>query len=240
MTTDPANKPTCPVRLQQDDDLAYCTGFLDAADRLVEDVVQAGAALQTGDVLKVAQAIQTPSGRRPLPTPPLWYPICFLYRHGVELELKELIREVQRAVRLKEQVGELDKKLTRRAEQLRERSVGLLGRHDLLKLLNDGVVPWLQLLKYDGLPLPPIVQDVIAKLHEVDPTGEAFRYGRLKDGKPTLGQGLVIDFVQLRDGVREAQRHLNSAANFACITGDQVQEFLSDQVQEFLSDMDRQ
>ncbi len=231
---------TCPVELSaQNDDLAYRTGFLDAADRLVEDVVQAEAALQTGDVLKVIQATQTPSGRRPLPTPPLWYPICFLYRHGLELELKELIRDVQHAIRLKERARELDKKLTQRAEQLRKESAGLLRSHDLLKLLDRGVVPWLQLLKYDGLPLPPIVRDVIAKLHQVDPTGEAFRYGRLKDGNPTLGQGWVVDFVQLRDGVREAQRHLNSAANSACITGDEVEEFLSDQLREF-SDMDRE
>jgi hypothetical protein len=34
--------------------------------------------------------------------------------------LKELIRNVQRAIRLKERAGELDKRLTQRAEQFRQ------------------------------------------------------------------------------------------------------------------------
>jgi hypothetical protein len=54
--------------------------------------------------------------------------------------LKELIHDVQRAIRLKARAGELDKRLTSELSSSGKESAARLRKRDLLELLTHGTV----------------------------------------------------------------------------------------------------
>lgn len=64
------------------DEWAYARGYLDAADILVREALNKG------------------------PPDLLFYPICFPYRHAAEVILKELIRDIERLIRVLDEAGE--------------------------------------------------------------------------------------------------------------------------------------
>ena len=122
----------------------YLVGFQRAADMLVD-------AAKTDD-------------RNP---DDLFFPVAYLYRHHLELMLKELVRL---GVRLSSLDGCED----------------MLGKHNLHKLWNKSK----QLIKEVWPDSPDddlkAVEQMILEFHKLDPTGQAFRYARDKKGNPQL------------------------------------------------------
>jgi hypothetical protein len=112
-------------------------------------------------------------------------PIIYNYRHGIELALKEGIREAAACLRgdgvagRDVQAGELDQWMstTHSIEQLVNRLTRLLG----------------QLQLGPGQQLPAETRDVLGKLHVLDHHGQAFRYSAVKTGS---GGARVLERVR--------------------------------------------
>lgn len=118
------------------------------------------------------------------------YPWLFLYRHAIELSLKESVRL---AARLRRNNGEDDTRLDQDEVNTRLR---LKHRHSLGGLLNE----LNEHLRALVLPLlPGDTMKMLTALATADPRGEAFRYaGSLPNTQDTM------DFHQLNEAVKEA------------------------------------
>ena len=93
----------------------------------------------------------------------LVFPVAYLYRHHLELILKELVR-------LGIRLGALD-----RCEEA-------MGGHNLHKLWNKAKQLILQVWPDSPDTDLQAVEQVILEFHKLDPSGQAFRYARDKDG----------------------------------------------------------
>jgi hypothetical protein len=174
---DAAFKPSVPSAYQarleafvMPNDGAYLVGFQRAADMIVN-------AAKTDD-------------RNP---DDLFFPVAYLYRHHLELMLKEL---VHLGVRLGSLNGCED----------------ILVDHNLHKLWNKSK----QLIKEvwpdssdDDLKA---VEQMILEFHKLDPTGQAFRYARDRNGSSHLQDGPQrVDLGNLKATVDAVSRFLDAA-----------------------------
>jgi len=137
---------------------AFAWGYKRAADILAEHV---SAAVSGGDLII--------------------YPIVFLYRHHLELTLKDIIR---------------------RGNELLDAPVSQRGNHSLGELWKD----CRSMLERAGMPvdIPEVPEAVpfetcIEEFERLDPQGVSFRYPEEKSGTPILLPGLdSIDLSNLR------------------------------------------
>lgn len=123
----------------------------------------------------------------------LFFPVAYLYRHHLELMLKELVR-------LGLRLGSI------------EGCENILGQHNLEQLWNRAK----QLIKevWSDSPHDDLraVEQVILEFHKLDPTGQAFRYARDRHGAAQLqGAPLRVDLDNLRAAVDAVSRFLDSA-----------------------------
>ena len=151
-------------------DGSYLVGFQWAADMIVD-------AAKTND--------RNPDN--------LFFPVAYLYRHHLELMLKEMVR-------LGVRVGSLDE------------CKDILGEHNLHKLWNKSK----QLIKEVWPDSPDddlkTVEQVILEFHKLDPTGQAFRYARdSKGGLHLQGGPNCVDLGNLKATVDAVSRFLDAA-----------------------------
>lgn len=133
----------------------YASGYKDAADLLVQRVEERSAGQDS-----------------------LVYPVLFLYRQYLELQIKDLIRQ---AHRLQDIAGDFPKH--HRIDNLWE------ACHKLISEISPG----------DSVAELKEITRLIGEFSEVDPTSTAFRYPQDKDGNPSLPG---ISHINLRN-VRE-------------------------------------
>lgn len=151
-------------------DGTYLVGFQRAADMILE-------AAQSDD----------------LNPDDLFFPVAYLYRHHLELMLKELVC-------LGVRVGSL------------EGCRSILGGHNLHKLWNKAK----HLIKevWPDSPADDLnaAEKMILDFHKLDPTGQAFRYARDKNGTPYLTDGpLRVDLKNLKSAADAVSRFLDAA-----------------------------
>jgi len=151
-------------------DGAYLVGFQRAGDMIVE-----GA--RASD--------RTPHN--------LFFPVAYLYRHHLELMLKELVR-------LGVRVGRFD------------RTEKSLTEHNLVKLWNNVK----ELIKevWPDSPEDDInaVEAVIKEFHRLDKSGQAFRYARDLHGCPHLKEApQTVDLGNLKGTVDAVSAFLDAA-----------------------------
>ena len=111
------------------------------------------------------------------------YPIAFLYRHGIELYLKHLVPRLSSRAN-----APVAPKLTHK--------------------LSDNWATLLPLLKNDDDVVPDdekiaisVIADILDDFLAFDPTGEEFRFPELRDGRPSLRGGSIVNLEVLRDGM---------------------------------------
>jgi hypothetical protein len=158
-------------------DFAYI-GYYDGERGLAQGFADAG------------DAIFTAWQSDPQSNDPLLLPLIHNYRHAIELALKQAIRQAAARLRFDGRGGpvlsadELDVYLKRkqghRLGPLAEQLAGLLSR-----------------LKLGGLP--PETLRLLARLHQLDPRGEAFRYANQMETKAQ-----IVDVARLATLFREA------------------------------------
>jgi hypothetical protein len=152
------------------DEGMYLVGFKRAGDMIV-------AAAQADD--------QNPDD--------LFFPVAYLYRHHLELMLKDL---VNLGIRLGSLCG----------------CEYILGGHNLQELWNKAK----QLIK-EAWPDPPgedfkAAEKMIGEFHKLDPTGQAFRFACDKRGNPHLKNAPQrIDLINLKSAVDSLSTFLDAA-----------------------------
>ena len=138
-------------------------------------------------------------GDSPFHSNVLGFPVVYLYRHYLELRLKDLLVLTARLLGLPEEAPE--------------------GHHllDLWQKLRPG----LQQIRPEGKGDFDAVEDTIEQFAELDPSSETFRYPVYKDGRSTLrftpqrvAENRDIDVVRLRETVDAIEGVLD-----ACSTG---------------------
>lgn len=118
------------------------------------------------------------------------YPWLYLYRHAIELALKESIRL---AARLRRNNGEADELLKDESVRTRLRSK---HKHSIGALVNEMNA---HLSALEQPQLPKDTMRMLTALAKADPAGEAFRYA----GSLPATQD-AMDFYQLSAAVKEA------------------------------------
>jgi hypothetical protein len=140
-----------------DVDRAYIIGFRSAAFQLTNSMCQ-----------------------NPTDQDSVVYPILYLYRHHIEMQLKSIIRLAM------EILGEeVSNKLRKKLEQ-----------HDLQtlwKVIEPKLDPICKRAKLPQLPLEERqgINAYMQQLNDNDPKGVSFRYGRERDMSRTIGEGVV-------------------------------------------------
>jgi len=118
------------------------------------------------------------------------YPWLYLYRHAIELALKE---SIWLAARLRRNNGETDERLETEAVRLRLRTKDKHSIGALVHELNT------HLAALDQPLIPKDAMKMLTALATADPAGEAFRYtGGLPDSQDAM------DFHELNAAVKEA------------------------------------
>ena len=116
-----------------------------------------------------------------------FFPVAYLYRHAIELSLKECISY---AVQLQ---------LIQNDEELRK----VIDGHNLYKLWNK-LKPGIEYF-WSGSDREPVIaaETVISEFHQLDKSGQEFRYPLTKEGKRSLSSSSAklhsVDLEQLRD-----------------------------------------
>ncbi len=178
---------------------AYLLGFKQAADAVVDTALASGMQ----DYLV--------------------YPAAFAYRHAAELALKQslvLAVELATLAALAGEVSVGDEATARRQMDK------INSEHSLEKLR-------LRLKKVMSIagaePLPADISAMLTELHNIDPTGQSFRYSTGSDGRPSFPQPRPVDIARLKN--------LGKAVDFLCLG---VCDWLSNAIQsshEYLGEL---
>lgn len=134
---------------------AICTGYLESAETLTQQVLETGIGQDTHV-----------------------YPIAFLYRHYVELRLKEAIRYSARILR---------------------KDVTVPNDHHLRNLWHIAKRLLLEIEPRSDQRELRTAERIITDLDKIDPESVAFRYDRTTDGEPNLEGLYHINLRNLRD-----------------------------------------
>lgn len=157
-----------------DVDHAYKTGFREAAFQLVENIC-----------------------RQPASQDYLVYPIVYLYRHHIEMVLKDIFRLSVDLLEEPTSAAQSKKLIT----------------HDLAKLwcmIQPKLAPICDLTGEASLPLEDMngIAAYMSQLNAHDPSGESFRYARLRDKTRSLSADLV------HINIRSFAIHMNKLADY--------------------------
>ena len=127
---------------------------------------------------------QIEAGQIPEHPDAYFFPVTYLYRHAIELSLKQLVRHgiylgiLNESCRLKK----------------------LLNRHDLHPLWNkvEGVL--LHVWPDGNMGDIHNVRRMVQEFHNIDPTGQNLRYSRTRSGNSTMdGLQGTVDLVNLKN-----------------------------------------
>ncbi len=143
---------------------AYILGYYSAAESLVQTSIESGQ-LDT-----------------------LFFPICFNYRHFLELSMKHLIIGAEKFADISAELGYGEKIPVSVAGKIK-------NEHSLEKLLN-----WLieRFEKISGEQFDNELKELIVEFHNIDPNGQIFRYPVLKDGSFSLPDHTNYDVENIR------------------------------------------
>lgn len=141
------------------------TSFKEAADKIVNNL-ESGKSTMHADIF--------------------FFPVCYLYRHSIELELKNII--------------EIGVRLGILSDDKKHKE--LQGSHSLHPLWNRAEVALKEF--YAGDPPEDLnaAGCLVQQFHEIDKTGQSFRYSTTKTGESTLDNApKSVDLANLRDKI---------------------------------------
>lgn len=107
-------------------------------------------------------------------------PICYLYRHALELSLKDLIRQTDHLVCLAAEFGSIDRDACGKASSRVDR---LLRSHNLKALLDELTE---RFALVGDQPIPDEVRSAVEDIDAFDPSAQTFRYPESTKGNPSF------------------------------------------------------
>lgn len=128
----------------------------------------------------------------------LFYPICYNYRHCVELHLKAMVVEAEALHAALEKWGEP-------VDAMPPKPKKMMDGHSLSSLFG-----WLEkaLDVFSDEKVDPKVRKAIFDLDRLDFDGQAFRYEARKDGSLTMPDQVHVDVRNLMDRMERVHFHL--------------------------------
>lgn len=145
-----------------------------------------------GDIL-VKNALESNKNKRD----GLFYPICFMYRHFIELTLKQLIIYTEAFYEKTEMIGYEYKKYSKPKKQLET-------THSLETLLSRliNVLTCLSDEHFDDK-----IKKIILDFHNVDPLGQVFRYPNKKNHEKSFFQVQNFNIAAIKTAVNKVAQY---------------------------------
>ncbi|OCH43719.1 hypothetical protein [Aliivibrio fischeri] len=170
----------------------YIKGYRLAANKLVLDIISTSSNQDT-----------------------LVYPICFLYRQYIELQLKEMIKE---SILL---LGE---------------NINVPKHHKILELWKDSNGAMLRVIKKYDIEIKEyftkddreLINNIIEDFHNIDSNSIAFRYPDDKDGKTNLEGIMHINVRRLYEKMEELNSLFKKYTNVIGTLADYKSEMASE------------
>lgn len=132
------------------------------------------------------------------------FPICYMYRHAIELMLKELIRKADTLIWHREWLTGDDAAMAshENVDEFVESTHSIESLYDVLMAKLA--------LTHPGSEIPLEVRAAIIELHHRDSNGEAFRYARAKGtGKAVFQKQESFDIERIAKRLGETFRFLS-------------------------------
>lgn len=158
---------------------AYIFGYYDAAKKLVDIITKPNVYDDEKDTLI--------------------YPICFNYRHYIELHLKNLIEESEILYDKMEELGYL------KNGTLPEKISCKLDETHNLNTLLELFIERLKYIEISNEEFPKDIAKYIRQMHEMDKSGQVFRYHKHKGGKLNFPKETTIDIKTMSNIMKEVK-----------------------------------
>ncbi|MBI5558739.1 MAG: hypothetical protein HY885_13990 [Deltaproteobacteria bacterium] len=146
----------------------------------------------------LAASVLAETALRGQPRDLLFYPICFNYRHCIELHLKALIIEARN-------LHDVLTKLDEPVKELPALPKKIMSSHSLKELLQC-VENLLSLFSEEKMNAA--AKKTIRDLDIIDFNSQAFRYDSRLNGTPTLPKASWVDLRNIIEKMKEAHFHL--------------------------------
>lgn len=158
---------------------AYIFGYYEAAKKLTRDAIDA----KCGNEKNI-----------------LIYPICFNYRHYIELHLKSLVEEVEILCDKMQILGHSP------CATVPAKVTGELDREHSLEVL----LKWLKerLCCVSGEEFPQDIANYIKQMHDTDKNGQKYRYHKNKTGKLHFPKEATYDVANIAKIMQEVNEML--------------------------------
>jgi hypothetical protein len=138
----------------------------------------------------------------------LVYPIVFLLRQRLELQLKSILKLLV----------EVDK-----------RQAGVPMIHDLSKLWSECKGPLMNLISPEDRKWLSPVEDLMKQITDVDPNSDAFRFATATDGTKSASNLQHINLIQLYESIEPLTLWLDGVVSYLS----EISSFYSEQRSEY-------
>ncbi|MBC8485548.1 MAG: hypothetical protein H8D45_05865 [Bacteroidetes bacterium] len=131
----------------------------------------------------------------------MFYPICYLYRHCIEITLKELIRDLNKLIEIKKSIGDI----AFNDEKYKVNIKKLTNNHNLESLFNN-LEQRLRLFSDESIPQN--IRNTVLQLNNFDSNSQRFRYSKFKKKEVKLIKSFPdiehINLNKIKDELGEA------------------------------------
>ena len=158
----------------------------------IRDYSYAVAYWSAGDIL-VKDALESDKDKRD----GLFYPICFMYRHFIELTLKQLIIHAEAFYEKTEIIGYELQKYTKPKKELESiHSLEILVKRliDVLTCISEG--------HFDDE-----IKKIILEFHAIDPVGQTFRYPTNRKHEKSFSQVQNFNIATIKTGINKVAQY---------------------------------
>lgn len=131
-----------------------------------------------------------------------FYPICYAYRHYIELHLKTIIEDLELFYDKSKLLG-----YTKNGELSNKKTDNLNNTHNLNELLNS-VESLIYYTQVDDEEFPKEIAKYIRQFHEKDKSGQIFRYSKTISGKDSFEDTPYYDLNELRKVMKKVNSML--------------------------------
>lgn len=135
----------------------------------------------------------------------LFHPICYSYRHYIELSLKYLIIKAEKLYHLLEMLDSTRGKIAKSV-------IPKLTSTHKIKTLSDWLNERIKFISGKGLNRE--IRDKFIQLDNFDPDGQNFRYPQRTDGTQSLPIQFGWDLEILRKGMEEIHNYLSGIGDW--------------------------
>ena len=123
-----------------------------------------------------------------------FYPICYSYRHYIELHLKTIIEDLELLYEKSEKLGYLKNGILLDENKVSGKLHKIHKLNDLLSYAEERII----YTQVNGEEFPKDTAKFIRQIHEKDKTGQSFRYSKSTSGKSSFDSTPYYELEELK------------------------------------------